>query len=326
MPGLKLKHEKRGIQMENKTKFYQKTWFMWIMLVIFAPIGIALMWIYHKKYFNGIKITLSIVFGAFFIMMLLVDENSEPDQENFAEYTQTPARSTEIPRSNPRSNPPAEPTKNVTPISSEPVFENVFNIEPTANPEDETELSPFQLISMKGHPVLYDYLSDAHDFWDDYSNGRIDFPDDYFDDYLSEKTVLVIDTYSASVYNAKEKVINSFEIYPNKKISLKKGLELTKSYLPIELMKKWYTLKHCDRYHFEDDKAGVYYYSALYVPTKKGKKAIKKLKVKYNYVSILIYVKNNKVLNIEIGTVYHTPHWRTGVELKTKKWSYDFLK
>ncbi len=335
MSGLKLKYEKRGIQMENKVKFYQKTWFMWVTLVIFAPVGIALMWIYHKKYSNSVKIILSIVFGTFFIIVLLVDEPPKPDQINLTEYTQSPVQKASIPNST------IKPTENVTPIPSKPnstpkstsvakptvkptesIVPTPFKTKVTKEPTYETELSSFQLISMEGHPVLYDYLSEAHTFWDKHSDGRIDFNDDYFDDYQQGKTVLVIDTYSALEHNLKEHMIRSFEVYPDEKITLKDGLKLAKSYLPLDIMKKWYYLENSEYYYTKGSKLRSYF--TLYEPTKKGEKAIKKLGLDYNYVAIFIETKNNVVKSININSVYNVP--RDLDYDKCKKWSYDFLK
>ena len=30
---------------KNKIKFYKTNWFMWLMLVFFGPVGIALLWL-----------------------------------------------------------------------------------------------------------------------------------------------------------------------------------------------------------------------------------------------------------------------------------------
>lgn len=50
--------------MENK--FYYKTWFVILMLVLIAPVGIILLWT-GKKYNTALRTVLSIVFGIFFI-------------------------------------------------------------------------------------------------------------------------------------------------------------------------------------------------------------------------------------------------------------------
>jgi chemotaxis protein histidine kinase CheA len=54
--------------MENKSEFYKETWFMWASLVIFAPVGIFLMWKYSQLKENA-KIILSVVFSVIFVMI-----------------------------------------------------------------------------------------------------------------------------------------------------------------------------------------------------------------------------------------------------------------
>ncbi len=52
---------------EEKPKFYAQDWFMWIMLIFFAPVGIFLMWKFNDKMKKNTKIILSIVFAIFFL-------------------------------------------------------------------------------------------------------------------------------------------------------------------------------------------------------------------------------------------------------------------
>ena len=104
------------------------------------------------------------------------------------------------------------------------------------------DVSAYELITMKGHPVLYDYLSVAHTFWDDYADGRIDFGDDVFYNFETGKTVLSIETYLVLEHALDEHMIRRFNIYPNKELSLSEGLDIAKSYLPLDILKEWYTL------------------------------------------------------------------------------------
>jgi flagellar biosynthesis GTPase FlhF len=54
--------------MENKIEFYKESWFMWVSLVLFAPLGIFLMWKYGQLKEN-VKIVLSIVFAVMFLFI-----------------------------------------------------------------------------------------------------------------------------------------------------------------------------------------------------------------------------------------------------------------
>ncbi len=55
-------------QGEEKPKFYTQDWFMWVMLIFVAPVGIFLMWKYNDKMKKNTKIILSIVFAIFFLI------------------------------------------------------------------------------------------------------------------------------------------------------------------------------------------------------------------------------------------------------------------
>ena len=52
-------------------KFYTQTWFMWGMLIVFAPIGIFLMWKFHPEMKKNLKIILTVVFAILFIIVYL---------------------------------------------------------------------------------------------------------------------------------------------------------------------------------------------------------------------------------------------------------------
>lgn len=55
--------------MENneKRKFYQTTWFMWIMIVFVAPVGIFMLF-KQNKYNKKVRVAISIVFGLIWII------------------------------------------------------------------------------------------------------------------------------------------------------------------------------------------------------------------------------------------------------------------
>lgn len=55
--------------MENnkETKFYQKAWFIWLMLILIAPVGVILLW-KNKKYNKFARISISVMFSFIFLM------------------------------------------------------------------------------------------------------------------------------------------------------------------------------------------------------------------------------------------------------------------
>ena len=50
-------------------KWYQKTWFMWVMLIFFLPIGLFLMWKY-SAYSKKAKIIITAIFALLFIVSM----------------------------------------------------------------------------------------------------------------------------------------------------------------------------------------------------------------------------------------------------------------
>ena len=59
----------------GKSKFYEQTWFMWIMLIIFAPVGIFFMWKFHPEMKKNTKIILTVVFAILFIIIMVSNDS-----------------------------------------------------------------------------------------------------------------------------------------------------------------------------------------------------------------------------------------------------------
>lgn len=221
----------------------------------------------------------------------------------------------------------AEEPEPETKIAEEPETEPESKIaeEPETEKKDTTEMkdiSAYELLTLEGHPVLYDYLSAAHTFWDDYADERIDFGDDVFYDFETGKTVLTIETYLALEHALDEHMIRGFNIYPDIEISLDEGLSLAKSYIPIDIMKKWYALKTSECYRFVESNS--YDYMLFYVPTESGKENIDQQKLDYNYVEVILHVENDVVKTIDISSTYTS--YRNRGEYELQDWNYDFLE
>ena len=67
--------------MEQKEKFYKKQWFMWVFLILFPPIGIALVWLVHKEFSVKKRIILTVVSSLWLIFSLSQADDAEvPEQ------------------------------------------------------------------------------------------------------------------------------------------------------------------------------------------------------------------------------------------------------
>ena len=62
---------------DESSKFYTKAWFMWVMLIIFAPVGIFLMWKFHPEMKKNTKIILTVVFAILFLAIAFGGNSDE---------------------------------------------------------------------------------------------------------------------------------------------------------------------------------------------------------------------------------------------------------
>ena len=67
---------------DESSKFYTKAWFMWVMLIFFAPVGIFLMWKFHPEMKKNIKIILTVVFAILFLAIAFGENSDETTTNN----------------------------------------------------------------------------------------------------------------------------------------------------------------------------------------------------------------------------------------------------
>lgn len=75
------KTDNKKVNNVAKSKFYEQTWFMWVMLIFFAPVGIFFMWKFHPEMKKNTKIILTIVFAILFII-IMASSGSETDDNS----------------------------------------------------------------------------------------------------------------------------------------------------------------------------------------------------------------------------------------------------
>lgn len=81
----KVQGSKDNKNTNEENKFYTQTWFMWLMLIFFAPVGIFLMWKFNDKMKKDIKIILTIVFAIFFLISWSGDETTTDSKNSVRE-------------------------------------------------------------------------------------------------------------------------------------------------------------------------------------------------------------------------------------------------
>lgn len=69
---------------DEKTKFWQTSWFTWTLLVLFPIIGIIVLWSCNKHFGRIKKFILTIVFLIWFLLLCGVNSSDEPEQVQFS--------------------------------------------------------------------------------------------------------------------------------------------------------------------------------------------------------------------------------------------------
>lgn len=81
-PETKFQDQKEEVKSDTNNKFYTQVWFMWVMLIFFAPVGIFLMWKFHDEMKQNTKIILTVVFSIFFLIVIGETENEANTDNN----------------------------------------------------------------------------------------------------------------------------------------------------------------------------------------------------------------------------------------------------
>ena len=74
---------------DKKQKFYTQKWCMWLSLILFAPIGIFLMWKFQPKIDKKVKIILTIIFLMIFLYAIGTSNVDNQINENNQSTTET---------------------------------------------------------------------------------------------------------------------------------------------------------------------------------------------------------------------------------------------
>lgn len=92
----KEKNETTNIPTDNQPKFYEQQWFMWVMLIFFAPVGIFLMWKFNTTLQKKTKIILTVVFAIFFMVVAVCGEDEATTTDNPSSNNDNNNNTTEV--------------------------------------------------------------------------------------------------------------------------------------------------------------------------------------------------------------------------------------
>lgn len=119
------------------TAFYRSNWFLWLFLIFFPPVGILLLWLFHKSWKPLSKGILSLIF-VLWSLLLVSASNDRGSNATITSPTQIASNSpviTAVPAPTNTPIPTITPTPTVIPT---PV--------PTPSPKETPEISTFQEI------------------------------------------------------------------------------------------------------------------------------------------------------------------------------------
>ncbi len=120
-----------GREAGERKRFYQRNWFLWLSLFFMPPLGLGLLWLFHKEKRPATKALVSVLFSLWFAL-LVTPSKSAPVAPTLEALTpvQT-AAAPSGPRPEPTISPPPSPTPSPAPETAVPTPE------PTLPPETE---------------------------------------------------------------------------------------------------------------------------------------------------------------------------------------------
>lgn len=107
---------KKKVQRTPKTPFFSRAWVMWAALVLFAPLGIFLLFRQHPDWDKRRKITISAIFAALWLILLIAGSAETPED------AQEPAARAQIVEATPQEDPEiSEPEQSTGELTTEHV-------------------------------------------------------------------------------------------------------------------------------------------------------------------------------------------------------------
>lgn len=219
-----------------------------------------------------------------------------------------------------------EPTQAETPAQKETPVQAETTVQ-TEEPLQEEINGDLEIIVRQGHPTYYGSVEVSHTIWNDVPKGKIVFADSF--DKYNDDTILSMSAYRNS------DMIRSIGIYfanfeQVADIDVETALHIASSYMPYEVMDKYYEYKGSERIvPNETKKEGFTYYVVSYRLTEDGSKAYYAKEHEYSgTIDVIIQVDKGIVHSINIS--FGTPRWMSSLSQNNynrEEWScnlYDY--
>ena len=182
-----------------------------------------------------------------------------------------------------------------------------------------------EIIMRPGHPTYYGSLEKAHEVWGDIETGRIHFGDvEYGHD---DKPILTLDSSRDSdLIRTVLIIFDYFSEQPN--YSLDDAVEIAASYMPFEIMEKYYEFQKSRMIAPDESREGdAIYYVISYHLTDEGKDAYDSKEHAYSgSIDVVMEAKDERIRSINIS--YGTPRWMGYLsknEYHEEEWNCDLF-
>lgn len=193
-----------------------------------------------------------------------------------------------------------------------------------ANDQDTID-EDLSIIVRDGHPKYYGSVEKSHEVWDDVEKGKVHFGDKSYGH--SDKPILAMTAYRNE--DMIRSVVVSFTNFVNNpNLSVDEVIPIVASYMPYDVMDKWYEYRGSEHI-VSDDGSKADYYVVSYGLTDKGSDAYYSKEHSYSgSIDVIIEVKDDIVqyFNITFGK----PRWMTSLSKNnyhTEEWTcnlYDY--
>jgi len=60
---------------QEKKNFYKANWFLWMWLILFPPIGLVLLWVFHRGMNKNTRIIITVIFAIWFVFLMASTES-----------------------------------------------------------------------------------------------------------------------------------------------------------------------------------------------------------------------------------------------------------
>ena len=279
-----------------------------------------------------ITIVAFVLFVAFFILTgVMAPAPSEGTSNNKTASTENDIKQYE------------DQTKNELPVqdnsanevsASEPVSDSDVGVvvqgessekEPINETVSADASDDISIITRDGHPTYYGSVEESHKVWDDVEKGKIHFGDKSYGH--NDKPILSMSAYrNEDVIRSIDVNFENFNNNPN--LDIDEVIPLVASYMPYDIMDKWYVFGRSELIA-SDDGTKANYYVITYSLTDEGGDAYYSKEHSYSgSIDVIIQVHDDIVQSFNIS--FGTPRWMSSLKQNkyhTEEWLcnlYDF--